>query len=128
MRLTLMVALIATHLASPANPARADDKVWINGLSRSKAFPEHEPFGAFSPRWAATMVSAGVRDPESLIQLWSRLPNDLHQWDCGQDSLGHPKRCLDETFHGSGEYTRSSVTAHFDTIVGVWHFIGFEFR
>ena len=64
----------------------------------------------------------------ALIQDWDRLPSELHQWDCGKDSLGQAKRCLDETFQGSGEYAGKSVTARFDTIVGAWRFIGFDIR
>jgi hypothetical protein len=101
---------------------------WANGVSWSQAFPEHEQFGAFAPRWAASLAGANVSNPEWLIQCWHRLPNDLHQQDCGTDSLGQPKRCLDETFQGSGEYAGTSVTAHFDTIGGSWHFLGFGLR
>jgi hypothetical protein len=67
-----------------------------------------------------------VGSPMALIANWHRLPNYLHQWDCANDSLGQAKRCLDETFNGSGEYAGRLVTAHFDTLNGLWHFIGFE--
>lgn len=104
---------------------------WSNGVSWKQAFPESErPFGAFAPHYAAS-VAAGtefVASPEALIQIWHRLPDDLHQHDCSTDSLGQPKRCLDETFLGSGEYAGTSVTAHFDTIGGSWHFMGFDVR
>jgi hypothetical protein len=90
------------------------------------AFPERDQFGALAPRYAALIAGRDVRSPEELIQRWNRLPNNLHLQDCGTDSLGQPKRCLDETFLGSGEYAGTSVTGHFDTINGSWHFMGFE--
>ncbi len=61
-----------------------------------------------------------------MIEFWNRLPNNLHQWECGADSLGLPRRCLDMTFQGSGEYGGKAVLVHFDTISGVWHFMNFE--
>jgi hypothetical protein len=124
-KLILAGAALAACLALPA---KADEGSWGNGVSWSQAFPEREQFGAFAPGYAASMAMAGsgVSSPEALIQSWHRLPNDLHQWDCGKDSLGQPKRCLDETFQGSGEYAGSSVSAHFDTISGSWHFMGFD--
>jgi hypothetical protein len=131
-------AFIAAVLAivTLAAPAVAEDSCWgswvpgLYGWSWSDAFPERQQFGALSPEYAAA-VAAGtntVSSPMALIADWHRLPNDLRQWDCGTDSLGQAKRCLDVTFLGSGEYAGKSVTAHFDTLSGQWHFIGFEFH
>jgi hypothetical protein len=121
----LLPAALAAALASPV---RADEPSWRNGAPWRQAFPESEIFGAFAPQWAASTAGARVRTPEGLIQYWNRLPNDLHQQDCGTDSLRQPKRCLDATFLGSGEYAGTSVTAHFDTIGGSSHFMGFDVR
>jgi hypothetical protein len=90
--------LTTAMIAGVALPAKAAEQSWGNGVPWNQAFPEREQFGAFSPRWAASWVGAHVKSPEWLIQFWNRLPNDLHQWDCGTDSLGHTKRCLDAVF------------------------------
>jgi hypothetical protein len=55
---------------------------------------------------------------ELIVNRWHRLPDDLHKRDCGMDSLGRPKRCLDATFLGNDKYAAQSVTTHFDTIGG----------
>ncbi len=126
--LILWLLLTGIVVCALAPPGKADEQSWGNGVSWSQGFPEHEMFGAFAPSYAASFVGANVRSPEWLIQQWHRLPNNLRQWDCGADSLGQSKRCLDETFQGSGEYAGTSITAHFDTIVGSWHFMGFDVR
>ena len=118
--------LACVALAALALPATAEETWDGVGWSWRQAFPERELFGAFAPGYAASVAGSGVSSPEWLIQSWHRLPNDLHQWDCGKDSLGQPERCLDETFQGSGEYAGSSVIAHFETISGSWHFVGFD--
>ena len=96
-----------------------------------EAFPEKQTSRAFDPHYAASFMDslgAFIKNPEELIQTWHRLPDDLHQQDCGTDTLGALTRCLDETFKGSGQQSvGTSVTAHFDTIGGSWHFVGFTF-
>lgn len=122
--------LASAALTPLALPVKAQNcwGAWSDGVSWNQAFPEHEQFGAFAPRYAAGNAAGtvAVSSPEALIYAWHRLPNDLRQQDCGTDNLGQPKRCLDMTFLGSGEYAGSSVTAHFDTIAGSWHFGGFD--
>jgi hypothetical protein len=106
MRKTVVTVVVLVTLASPV---KATAQAWADGMSWGQAFPEHEMFGAFAPRYAAEMVSANVRSPEWLIQDWNRLPNDLHQQDCGIDGLGKPKRCMDEIRHGALRYYRRHV-------------------
>jgi hypothetical protein len=125
------IILAGVALAAFASVVRADDRfpcwgTWLNGVLWGQAFPERETFGAFAPRYAASVAGGPINNPEELIQRWHRLPNELHQQDCGTDSVGQPKRCLQETFQGSGEYRGASVTARFDTIGGSWHFVGFD--
>jgi len=128
------LVLVSASLAALASTVKAADLAtpcwgaWLNGVSWGQAFPEREQFGALAPRYAAAAVAGtdAIKSPEALIQDWHRLPNDLHQQDCGTDSLGQRKRCLGETFQGAGEYAGTFVTAHFDTIGGSWHFMGFD--
>jgi hypothetical protein len=123
--------LTGATLAALTVPAMALDLGhWADGVPWTYAFPENEKFGALAPRYAAGAVAgtAALNSPEALIQDWNRLPNDLHQQDCGKDTFGQPRRCLDMTFLGSGEYAGQSVTAHFDTLAGLWHFVGFDVR
>lgn len=113
------------HLVSAAVLA-----MLITGVAQAAdwevAFPESEQFGAFGPEYAAGAAANKIRDPKQLIEMWHRLPNDLHQWECGTESLGSPRRCLDMTFRGSGEYVGKAVLVHFDTINRLWHFMNFE--
>jgi hypothetical protein len=129
------IAVLASLVAQAAqtqgnNLDCATVEAWADGTEWSNAFPEAKPFGALSPGYAAsaTAGTSAVSSPMALVQDWNRLPSELHQWDCGRDSLGQAKRCLNETFQGSGEYAGKSVTAHFDTINGLWHFMGFDLR
>ncbi len=117
----IFAAILAWMIAATA---QAD--TWRNGTEWDSAFPENETFGAFAPAYAASLAANNIRNPNQLIQLWNRLPNDLHQWECGTDNLNSPRRCLDMTFRGSGEYLGKAVLAHFDTINGLWHFKNFE--
>jgi hypothetical protein len=99
---------------------------WNSGTEWGSAFPEKETFGAFAPEYAASAAANRIRDPKQLMEMWNRLPNDLHQWDCGTDNLSYPRRCLDMTFQGSGEHAGKAVVVHFDTISGLWHFVNLE--
>ena len=100
-----------------ARPAQAWDPDW------DLAFPESRQFGAFAPEYAAGVAANNIRNPKQLIEKWNQLPDDLHLWECGTDNLGSPRRCLDMTFRGSGEYVGKAVVVHFDTINRLWHFV-----
>jgi hypothetical protein len=125
-RKTVLVA--ASIIALSSTVMAAEWGYWTNGVPWGNAFPEREKFNILDPRGAAAVAGGRIQNPEELIQDWQQLPNDLHQQDCGKDTVGQAKRCLDMTFQGSGQYVGTSVTAHFDTIGGSWHFLGFDVR
>ena len=119
-RLALVRALVGALGLSVATATRAMATDW------GSAFPETKPWGSFDPAWAASTTLGNNPTPEGLIEDWQQLPDDLHQWTCGKDNTGYARRCLDETFRGSGKYVGKALVIHFDTIGGRWHLVSFK--
>ena len=119
-RLALVGALVGALGLSVGTAPRAMATDW------GWAFPETKPFGSFDAPFAASTTLGNNPTPEGLIEDWHRLPTDLHQWACGKDNTGYARRCLNETFRGSGDYVGKAVVIHFDTIGGRWHLVSFE--
>jgi hypothetical protein len=108
-----------------------DSRSWTNGVPWKYAFPEKEKIGNIpndlDPEFgAAAVAETNLNDPKYLMEDWNRLPDDLHKWDCGKDSLGGPRRCLDATFKGTGKYAGKAVIVHFESIAQVWRIARFE--